>query len=490
EMPGCLLGQGIPAGHPPLLLQGTALEKNMEDQDFWCGVLCSQVFVLPGAAHTDLELVSSLMEKISLLEQKIEKQAQEMQLKDRRIAELEERIKTLQEGEDAFDTSTTEELEMRCLQLQSQVWEMEPQLGTLRLPLPVFCSKADLTFLLQQFLSDYGLTWVGETQDQLEDAESVQDEEELPARNLCRPGEGVVCRAQIDFDLILENIKDLNSLVGEGISEIEHTPRGARLRRPEPLPLTLYRNGIVVGHGAFRPYQHPGTQQCLQDIMDGYFPSELQPRYPDGVPLQAKPGEVEVTDRRDVVFQKPDLPGSFPGLGQVVGTSGSNQVQETSEIPGAKSSSEQVPNELCRPPKHRGRVGSARGVAGAAPQGSDGQQSSKEILVETPGLAALERCRVKPAEEAGAPGPGFCSLRIRSESGERTYELRMLLSATIGDLRQHLAHIRGGNSDSYEIISTFPQRVYTDNSRSLQECGLVPSASLLLRRTDPSQKTA
>lgn len=47
---------------------------------------------------------------------------------------------------------------------------------------------------------------------------------------------------------------------------------------------------------------------------------------------------------------------------------------------------------------------------------------------------------------------------------------------------------RGGDSDSYEIISTFPQTVYTDNSRSLQECGLFPSASLLLRRRDPSQK--
>ncbi|RLV88907.1 hypothetical protein DV515_00015195, partial [Chloebia gouldiae] len=113
--------------------------------------------------------------------------------------------------------------------------------------------------------------------------------------------EAAVCKHQIDFDLILENIKDLNSLVGEGVSQIEHTPRGARLRRPEPLPLTLYRNGIVVGHGAFRPYQHPATQ---------------------------------VTDRRDVVFQRPDLPGSFPGLGQVVGTSESNKVQETSKIPG------------------------------------------------------------------------------------------------------------------------------------------------------------
>ena len=47
---------------------------------------------------------------------------------------------------------------------------------------------------------------------------------------------------------------------------------------------------------------------------------------------------------------------------------------------------------------------------------------------------------------------------------------------------------RGGDSDSYEIISTFPQRVYADNSRSLQECGLIPNASLLLRRRDPSQR--
>ncbi|NXT24004.1 UBX11 protein, partial [Syrrhaptes paradoxus] len=87
----------------------------------------------------------------------------------------------------------------------------------------------------------------------------------------------------IDFDLILENVKDLNVLAGEGISQIQRTPGGARLRQPEPLPLTLYQNGIVMCDGPFRPYEDPSTQQCLQDIMDGYFPSELQTRYPDGV---------------------------------------------------------------------------------------------------------------------------------------------------------------------------------------------------------------
>lgn len=49
--------------------------------------------------------------------------------------------------------------------------------------------------------------------------------------------------------------------------------------------------------------------------------------------------------------------------------------------------------------------------------------------------------RVKAAE-AEAAGPDFCTLRIRSESSERSYELRMQLSDTIGDLRQRLAHIR------------------------------------------------
>ncbi|KFP95906.1 UBX domain-containing protein 11, partial [Leptosomus discolor] len=399
-----------------------------------------------GAARTDTELVSSLLQKITLLEQKIEKQAQEIQLKDRRIADLEETMKTLQKREDAPDSSTAEELEIRCLQLQTQVWEME------------------------RFLNDYGLIWVGERHEQLEDFESLKDEEELPARSLWKPGEAVVSKHRIDFDLILENVKDLNVLAGEGGSQIEHTPGGARLRQPEPLLLMLYQNGIITGfNGPFRPYEDPSTQQFLQDIMDGYFPSELQMRYPDGIPLQ-------VTDRRDMVFRERDLPGSFPGHGQVVGHSKSSEVQETTEIPGPKLSLEQLLNKPSKPSKRREVIG----VRDSAQQGSGGLWSSKEILVETPRLSALER--VKTAEGAEASAPNLCTLRVKSESGEQTYIVKMLFTETIGDLRRHLAHIRGGDSDSYEIISTFPQRVYVDNSRSLQECGLIPSASLLLRR--------
>ncbi|XP_025918374.1 UBX domain-containing protein 11 [Apteryx rowi] len=410
---------------------------------------------MQGAAPTDMELMSSMMQKIALLEQKVKKQAQEIQLKDRKIAELEGKMKTLQKGEDAPDSSRAEELEMRCLQLQTQVWEME------------------------RFLSDYGLIWVGESHEQLEDLESFKDEEKLPARSLWKPGEAVASKHQIDFDLILENVKDLNALAGEGISQIKHTPGGARLRQPESLPLTLYQNGIVMCNGPFRPYEEPSTQQCLQDIMDGYFPSELQTRYPNGIPLQ-------VTDKRDVVFQERRLPRSFPGHGQVVGHSKSSEVQETTEIPGPKLSLEQFLNKLPKSLIRGGQVIDVRDSIRATLQGSDGVQSSEVIQVETPRLAALKR--VKTAEEAEPPAPDICTLRIKSETGEQTYIVKMLFTETIGDLRQHLTHTRGGDSESYEIISTFPQRVYMDNSQSLQDCGLIPNASLLLREKTPSNK--
>ena len=54
---------------------------------------------------------------------------------------------------------------------------------------------------------------------------------------------------------------------------------------PDPVQLTLYANGILMFEGPFRPFTDPSTRACVQDIMDGYFPGELQKKYPDGVPF-------------------------------------------------------------------------------------------------------------------------------------------------------------------------------------------------------------
>ncbi|XP_067399437.1 UBX domain-containing protein 11 isoform X2 [Emydura macquarii macquarii] len=409
-----------------------------------------------GAAPTDMELMSSMMQKIALLEQKVKSQAQEIQLKARKVAELEKQVKILQKGKDSPESSRREELEVMCLQLQNQVWEME------------------------RFLNDYGLIWVGERNEQLEELKSLKKQENQSSRGLWKPGDSTVSKYQIDFDLILENLKDLNVLAGEGVSQIEHTAGGARLRQPESVSLTFYQNGIVMFNGPFRSYEEPSTQQCLQDIMDGYFPSELQKRYPDGIPFQ-------VTDRRDVFFRERQLPENFPGQGQVVGHSRSSKVKETSEIPGPKLSLEQFLNKLPKSLIREGQVLDIRGPIKEILQGSDGTRSNEVILVGTPSLAAMKE-RLKADEQDQPPVPDISTLRIKSENGEQTYIVKMLFTETIGDLRRHLAQSRGGESQPYEIISTFPQRVYADNSMTLQECGLIPNASLLLREKIPSAK--
>lgn len=60
------------------------------------------------------------------------------------------------------------------------------------------------------------------------------------------------------------------------------------LQIPQSVSLTLYANGILMFEGPFRDMAEPSTQRCLRDLMDGYFPSELQSRYPDGVPFDVK----------------------------------------------------------------------------------------------------------------------------------------------------------------------------------------------------------
>lgn len=50
--------------------------------------------------------------------------------------------------------------------------------------------------------------------------------------------------------------------------------------------LRFYKNGMVIEDGKLRPYNDPNTVSFIRDILDGYFPSELQKSYPNGVPFK------------------------------------------------------------------------------------------------------------------------------------------------------------------------------------------------------------
>uniref|UniRef100_A0A8C6G8M0 UBX domain-containing protein 11 n=1 Tax=Mus spicilegus TaxID=10103 RepID=A0A8C6G8M0_MUSSI len=307
-----------------------------------------------------------------------------------------------------------------------------------------------------------------------------QDSEEKISLPSCYGGIGAPVSRQgdsfvppeVDFDRLLASLQDLSELVVEGEAQVTPVPGGAQFRTLEPIPLKVYRNGIMMFDGPFRPFYDPSTQRCLRDILDGFFPSELQRLYPDGVPFK-------VSDLRNQIYPEDGL-GQFPGEGRVVGRQKMRKVTDrVEETSGSRMTAEQFLNRLPKCIIRQGEVIDIRGPIRDTLQNCCPMPARiQEIIVETPALASE---RQRNQESPDMPMPLLSMLRIKSENGEQAFLLMMWPEDTIGDVRKLLAQARDMDSAAFEILSTFPPTVYQDDTVTLQAAGLVPNATLLLR---------
>ncbi|XP_066499443.1 UBX domain-containing protein 11 isoform X2 [Hoplias malabaricus] len=317
-----------------------------------------------GRPPSDFELMSSMVQRLGQLERRVKAQELDINGKARRIAALEEKLQLLQE-KTRGGKQDEEGLAEKCRRLQNQVQEME------------------------KFLNDYGLIWVGDAKDP-EAAEKSDS-----GRTIWQPDVSQLRNFSMNFDLVLQSVKDLNILAGEGESFVRSVPGGAKLIQQEAIPLCLYKNGIVMFQGPFRSYQDPSTQRCMRDLMDGYFPSELQKRFPDGVVFQ-------VTDRREEEFRVRRTT-VFSGRGQTVGGS-EEEVQDhreedtsthtllnhsQSQSTGQRLSMEQFLNKLPQSVVRGGKVINIRSSLKALLQGCAEAGSDSVAVIETPALHAL-----------------------------------------------------------------------------------------------------
>ncbi|XP_058601848.1 UBX domain-containing protein 11 isoform X2 [Onychostoma macrolepis] len=408
------------------------------------------------APPSDFELMSGMIQKIVQLERKVKTQAADIEQKARRIAVLEEKLNLLQEAEEKSTSNENqdEELAQLCLKLQNQVWEMENGISP-----PT-----------QKYLNDYGLIWVGSYKEHDEQANS-----QLPGATNARK------TFEMNYRLVLQNIQELNIVAGEGESHVTATPGGAKLTQQSSIPLWLYKNGIVMFSGPFRSYQDPSTQECMQDLMDGFFPSELQERFPNGVPFQ-------VHDKRDEEFIVRRPGTEFPGRGQTIDGAGRHSVgsfeqtsstaPKQSQIPGKKLSMEQFLRKLPVTVVKEGKVIGIRDSIKAHLLGfPDNAKSHSVTTVETSALQTLRACETDSTQSE----KGITTLRLKSEDGMETFIMKMYFTETIGDLRHYLDLKRGPVAAPYDIISAFPHQCYSDNTKTLLSCGLTPNAALLLR---------
>ncbi|CAJ1061544.1 UBX domain-containing protein 11 [Xyrichtys novacula] len=383
--------------------------------------------------------MSAMMQRLTLLEKTVKVQAQELKQKNKKISSLEEKLNLLKDSE---DTCEQRDVKKRCRQLQHQVCEME------------------------SFLNDYGLIWVGD-----------ESETHNSERGLWQPATSEVKNFHMNFDLVLQRIRELNILAGEGESFIQSTSTGAQLAKKDSIQLRFYSNGIVMFDGPFRSYQEQSTQQFIQDLMDGYFPTELQDRFPEGVPFQ-------VHDRRDEEFVSRAEWSKFPGEGQaVLGTKDESSNVVSFNSPGKRLGMDQILKKLPRVVVKAGRVIDVRDSLRTVLQGPSNTQSTSVILVDTQALQAMREGLQIFGDDGPLSAHNVVTVKVKSEDGSHTYILKMSSSETIGDLRQYLDKHRGAHLNGYDIISAYPQCCYNEDSHTLQSCGLTTNATLLLRKS-------
>lgn len=174
---------------------------------------------------------------------------------------------------------------------------------------------------MKNFLADYGLYWVG--------GNKVTSENNRPTSDQLQK-QGFAC----DFDLFVKNINELNSLVENNNEKkiVQFKNNSVKFETSESVKLTLYSNGIVLYEGPFRPFTDSLTSKFCIDIMDGYFPSELESKYPDGVRL-------ELIDKRDILFKQKEINSVFRSKGYRLG-SGNDIEQNHPHITFKENSSE------------------------------------------------------------------------------------------------------------------------------------------------------
>lgn len=92
--------------------------------------------------------------------------------------------------------------------------------------------------LLKDFLADYGLTWVGNS-DEISDNDSEDNSADVASDAVWSQSHSLPTEPSIDFNLLVSRVNELNILSGEGVFKVEHTADGARLKVSHLISLWL-----------------------------------------------------------------------------------------------------------------------------------------------------------------------------------------------------------------------------------------------------------
>ena len=384
----------------------------------------------------------------------LRRQIAENALKMESLEKENEEMKSLIEAFNREKGTGTTELTQEIRFLQESNYELNQQLEE-----------------MEAFLKDYGLVWVGNpkpknksrrnknysstTSSGSEDnsLNSTPSQSPIPSPNMTE------CHF-FDCDIFVKKIDALNKIIELEPAEIVHEDgpiRKARLVKPleirERIPITLYKNGLMIKRGPFRECGSKSYMSFAQDVLDGYFPSEYRNEHPDGLLLQLTDRRDEIysideSKSNDIVMSRADLLKAIPSTIVHKGNIVSNRseiellLKNINDTNTNADSKQQDLNEIIESKSVRDMINN-----------NDGD--SKLDIIESE-KSLLSRVQVRWLDGS---------------------KIQMKMSATdlVGDIREEVKRIKGGlDCPPFNLRSGFPSKQLSDYL-SIHEAGLVPN---------------
>jgi hypothetical protein len=138
--------------------------------------------------------------------------------------------------------------------------------------------------------------------------------------------------------------------------------------------------------------------------------------------------------------------------------------------------------------KAEGNSGQSRVQMKAVGGGSGGV-----VVVQTPIMVKINARNVEGGAEAGTMTEAkegeldmskVVTLKVKFSDGKQVLLLKMLDTDTIDDVHQVIREQQqGGEKQTFQLRTAFPNKAYDDLGQTLQEAGLAPNATLLLKRS-------
>ena len=347
-----------------------------------------------------------------------------------KLREENETLRTLTTNPDTAMKETTE-LRRQVTQLKVKIQEMEV------------------------FLGDYGLVWVGSNPSKSYITDDIDQESHVEERETDDKTDLTQIVSFADFN---RQIDELNSVIYAEPAQIikeGNNQRKARLVQSsellESIRIGFYKNGLMIKRGPFRYCNASNYERFVHDVMDGYFPSEFQDEYPDGVVFDLK-------DQHSIVYIE-------------------GKTQENFDQP--QLSRAQFLNRLPKTVIHKGEVMGIRGeIADLL-----GNNTTDAISLVKPKVfidSTTTSGNKTPLEDMGE----MVKIQVKWID-QSTFIIHLYEKHLVDDLKiAILQHFTGeDNSVSYEfeLRSAFPPRVLPWNI-TLKDAGLTPNGTVHARK--------